>query len=82
LELERINQQLGTGYPVPALAVQVTLIRATRQGLIANASAPDLGWSRCCRGPLAIHQVHCTHQDLLLPGHASTVARILHPEPV
>ena len=82
MELERINQQLGTGYPVPALAVQVTLIRATRQGLIVNASAPDLGWSRCCRGPLAIHQVHCTHQDLLLPGNASTVARILHPEPV
>lgn len=80
--LERINQQLGTGYQVPALAVQVTLIRATRQGLIVNASAPDLGWSRCCLGPLAIHPVHCTHQDLLLPGHAPTVARILLQNPV
>lgn len=80
MELERINQQMGSGYPVPALAVQVTLIRATRQGLIVNASANDLGWSHCCLGPLALHQVNCMHQDLLLPRHARTLARILHNE--
>lgn len=80
MELERINQQLTAGYHVPAQALRVTLIRATRQGLIVNASASDLGWGRCCLGPLAIHQVNCTHQELLLPGHARTVARILQQE--